>query len=223
MTQQNPEQSPTGNEARNTTARASKRPATKRHATKKVKIPAVESSNLPPRKRKSEALVLKHYRLRNIDVQQTEAVVKQRHTDVNDVVRKQYERGVNVDTALGAPGEDGLYGLYRGPRLAEVLRPDIDGLISFALNQGVVPTVIQEYRGIIQGLNETLQGLRSQLASLPMASATFQAAGNQATPQQQEFSAVTEVADEADNVLGMFFGGSEDTDGAVEAHGFPSH
>src|SRR5258708_4605782 len=104
--------------------------------------PATERSNQPPRKKKNEALVLKHYRLRAIDVRQTEAVVVQRGSDLGDTVRKQYERGVNVDTALGAPGENGLYGLYQGQRLAELLRADIDGLISFALNHGVVPTIL---------------------------------------------------------------------------------
>jgi len=51
----------------------------------------------------------------------------------------------------------GLYGLYQGSRLAELLRVDIDGLISFALNHGVVPTMLQEYRRIIGDLNTTLQ------------------------------------------------------------------
>ena len=39
---------------------------------------ATERSNRPPRKKQKEALVLKHYRLRAIDVRQTEAVVAQR-------------------------------------------------------------------------------------------------------------------------------------------------
>lgn len=219
MTQQNSE-SQGGNQVRKATARTSQRSTTKRRTTRKVEIPAVESSNLPPRKKKSEALVLKHYRLRAADVEQTNAVVAQRRADPNDVVRKQYERGVNVDTALGAPGEDGHYGLYRGQRLAEVLRPDIDGLISFALNQGVVPTIIQEYRSIVAGLNETLQGLRSQLAALPMPAAGS-GVGMQMSLQAPEVTAVTEIADEADGVLGMFFGGGE-TEDAVETSNFPS-
>src|SRR5260370_14449203 len=104
--------------------------------------PPTERSNLPPRKKKNEALVLKHYHLRAIDVRQTEAVVVQRGSDLGDTVRKQYERGVNVDTALGAPGENGLYGLYQGQRLAELLRADIYCLISVALNHGVVSAVL---------------------------------------------------------------------------------
>jgi len=218
MSHPNSEHSQTGTKGRKSTARPSVRPKTKARTPKKVEIPAVESSNLPPRKKKSEVLVLKHYRLRNVDVNQTEAVVVQRGADPNDVVRKQYERGVNVDTALGAPGEDGLFGLYPGRRLAELLQQDTNGLISFALNQGVVPTIIQEYRGIIQGLNDTLQGLRSQLTALPIApSSEFSTTGLQ-LQQQHEF-AVTEVADEAEDVLGMFFG-DENTDGAGEAQSF---
>src|SRR5258708_23823013 len=168
--------------------------------------PATERSNQPPRKKKNEALVLKHYRLRAIDVRQTETVVVQRGSDLGDTVRKQYERGVNVDTALGAPGVDGLYGLYQGQRLAELLRADIDGLISFALKHGVVPTMLAEYRRIIEGLNETIQSSRSQMATLPPVPGTrsFSSGRIDQTNQQPEefpFTAVTEMADEADGVL----------------------
>jgi hypothetical protein len=179
--------------------------------------PASECLNPPPRKKKNEALVLKHYRLRAIDVRQTEVVVVQRSSDLGDTVRKQYERGVNVDTALGAPGEDGLYGLYQGQRLAELLRADIDGLISFALNHGVVPTMLAEYRRIIEGLNETIQNSRLQMATLPpVAEAmSFSSGRMDQTSQQPEvsaFTAVTEMADEADGVLGLFFGNTERSD-----------
>jgi len=181
---------------------------------------AAQSSNLPPRKKKNEALVLKHYRFRATDVRQTEVVVVQRGSDLGDTVRKQYERGVNVDTALGAPGEDGLYGLYQGERLAELLRADIDGLISFALNHGVVPTLLQEYRRIIEGLNETIQSSRLQMATLPPVpgAMSFSSGRMDQTNQQREesqFTAVTEMADEADGVLGMFFGSSEHSDETI--------
>lgn len=202
-TQRNAEQ--TGDEGRKKTARSSSHAKARATRGKGLSSSSVGSSSMPPRKRKSEVLVLKHYRLRKVDVDQTEAVVAQRSADTNDVVRRQYERGVNVDTALGAPSEDGLYGLYRGQRLAELLRPEIDGLISFALNNGVTPTILQEYRGIIQGLNESLQGLRSQLAAFPPPSHSTDYSTTDFQMQQQEF-AVTEIADEADNVLGMFFG-----------------
>lgn len=179
--------------------------------------PATERSNLPPRKKKNEALILKHYRLRAIDVRQTEAIVVQRGSDLGDTVRKQYERGVNVDTALGAPGEDGLYGLYQGQRLAELLRADIDGLINFALNHGVIPTILAEYRRIIEGLNQTIQSNHSQMAMLPpetearvLSSGRMDQTNQQ--PEEFPFTAVTEMADEADGVLGMFFGNAERSD-----------
>jgi hypothetical protein len=172
------------------------------HTSKQEETSSVSRSNLPPGKKKSEVLVLKHYRLRDVDVRQTVAVVDQRGTDINDVVRKQFERGVSVDSALGAPGEDGRYGLYDGARLAELLRQDIDGLIGFALKHGVVPTVIQEYRTIIRGLNETIGGMRGHLASLP------QTPTSPVFGQVHQLSgAVTERSDEADSVLGLFFGG----------------
>jgi hypothetical protein len=181
---------------------------------KSAKGSAVKSANPPPRKKKNEALVLKHYRLRATDVKQTEAVAHQRGLDLGDLVRKQYERGVNVDTALGAPGEDGLYGLYQGSRLAELLRADIDGLISFALNHGVVPTILQEYRRIIGDLNTTIQSDRPPMATQSPAPEGTSSLGNQAhhSSQQSSFIPATEVADEADGVLGMFFGGSEGSD-----------
>lgn len=174
---------------------------------------AVKSANPPPRK-KNEALVLKHYRLRATDVKQTEAVARQRGSDLGDLVRKQYERGVNVDTALGAPGEDGLYGLYQGSRLAELLRADIDGLISFALNHGVVPSMLQEYRRIIGDLNTTIQGDRPPMATQPPAPEGMSSLSNRAhhSSQQSPFIPATEVADEADGVLGMFFSDAEGLD-----------
>ena len=171
-------------------------------------------SNLPPRRKKNEALVLKHYRLRAIDVKQTEAIAHQRGLDLGDLVRKQYERGVHVDTALGAPDSDGLYGLYQGSRLAELLRADIDGLICFALNHSVVPTILQEYRRIIGSLNEAIQSNHSSRVTsspIPQGTSTL---GYQTNQQLQESALppVTEVAYEADGVLGLFFGGSESSD-----------
>jgi hypothetical protein len=213
--QQQPEQPTTGNEERKSrrSSRSQKATTTVKRRPKKQEIPAEPAKGAPPRKKKNEALILKHYRLRAIDVKQTEAVVEQRGADTGDVVRKQYERGVLTDTALGAPGEDGLYGLYRGQRLAELLRPDIDGLISFALNQGVVPTVLQEYRQIIAGLNETLQGLRSQIAAIPVGQGPY-VPGKQANqlPEPITSTPVTEVSEEADGVLGMFFGGAGESE-----------
>jgi hypothetical protein len=173
-----------------------------------------KSANPPPRRRKNEALVLKHYRLRAIDIKQTEVIAHQRGTDLGDLVRKQYERGVNVDTALGAPASDGLYGLYQGSRLAELLRADIDGLISFALNHGVVPTILQEYRRIIGNLNEVIQSNHSSRVTsspVPQDISTLSHQTHQ-QPQDSAFPPATEVEDEANGVIGMFFGGSESSD-----------
>jgi hypothetical protein len=174
-----------------------------------------KSANPPPRRRKNDALILKHYRLRAIDIKQTEVIAHQRGSDLGDLVRKQYERGVNVDTALGAPGSDGLYGLYQGSRLAELLRADIDGLISFALNHGVVPTILQEYRRIIGDLNKTIQSDRTPMPTQPPAPEGTLLLDNRThqSQQQSSFIPATEVADEVDGVLGMFFGGSESSDG----------
>ncbi len=182
--------------------------------TKSTDRSPVKSANPPPRRKKNEALVLKHYRLRTTDIKQTEVIAHQRGSDLGDLVRKQYERGVNVDTALGAPGSDGLYGLYQGARLAELLRADIDGLISFALNHGVVPTILQEYRRIIGSLNEAIQSNHSSRvtpSSVPEATSTLSHQTNQ-RPQESVFPPATEVADEANGVIGMFFGGSESSD-----------
>lgn len=196
-------------------SRSQQTTAIKRRTAKRVEEPVEsEANSSPPRKTKNEALILKHYRLRAVDVKQTEAVSKQRKTDQNDIVRKQYERGVNVDSALGAPGEDGLYGLYKGERLAELLLPDIDGLISFALRHGVVPTVIQEYR-------QTFQGLRSPMGANPVGLVTPLPPGRPGSqqPEPMAYAPVTEVAEEADGVLGIFFGGagndSEETGGSL--------
>ena len=217
-----PEERSTGNEVLAQTGTSPSSQATPANQWKEAgEEPLTGRSNLPPRKKKNEALVLKHARLRAIDVKQTEAVVMQRGSDMGDTVRKQYERGVHVDTALGAPGSDGLYGLYQGERLAELLRADIDGLISFALHHGVVPTMLSEYRRIIAGLNETIQRVRIQAGTFPSApeATSFSNGQMMQTNQQPEpvqFTAVTEVADEADGVLGMFFG---DTDSSTETVG----
>ena len=188
--------------------------------------PPIKRSHLPPRKKKNEALVLKHYRLRAIDVKQTEAVVMQRGSDIGDTVRKQYEKGVHVDTALGAIGSDGLYGLYQGQRLAELLRADIDGLISFALNHGIVPTMLIEYRRIIAGLNETIKSLQMQTATFPPSPEATSFANGQMQqtnqrPERLQFTAVTEMADEADGVLGMFFSNSERPDESMDTDRSP--
>lgn len=157
-----------------------------------------QATNVPPRKQKNEALVLKHYRLRAADVSQTEAIASQRQTESNDIVRRQYERGVLVDSALGAPGDDGLYGRYTGERLAQLLRPDIDGLISFALAHGEIPTIIQEYRAIIQQV-------RSQIAQMPAGHHITTSPHESASLGSQAHTAATEVADEAADVYDMFF------------------
>lgn len=179
---------------------APRRTATKHTATASQMR---EGTPVPPRKHRREELVLKHYRLRVADVEQTNAIAAQRRTDPNDIVRRQYERGVLTDSALGAPGEDGLYGLYRGQRLAELLRPDIDGLLGFTLAQGVVPALIQEYRTIIASLNETIQGLRAQGASYSSAALSAEVA------PQPDMTAATDISEEATNVLDMFFSGEE--------------
>lgn len=134
---------------------------------------------------------------------QTNAIAAQRRTEPNDVVRKQYERGVLTDSTLGAPGDDGWYGLYRGQRLAELLRSDIDGLLGFALAQGVVSALIQEYRTIIASLSETIQGLRAQSASYSSPALPPEVA------PQPDMTAATDISDEATNVLDMFFSDEE--------------
>ncbi len=217
-----PEEISTGNEVLAQTGTSQSSQATPANQSKDAgEDPLTGRSNLPPRKKKNEALILKHNRLRATDVRQTEAVVAQRGSDLGDTVRKQYERGVHVDTALGAPGSDGLYGLYQGQRLAELLRADIDGLISFALHHEVVPTMLAEYRRIIGGLNETVQSLRTQIATLPPAPAATSFSNGQMMqtnqqPEAVQFTAVTEVADEADGVLGMFFGDAERSDESID-------
>jgi hypothetical protein len=206
-------QAPTtaGVRASSRTPRRAARPAARQR--KGGETPAVEVPNSPPRKKKSEVLALKHWRVRTVDVQQAEAVAKQRQSDFNDLVRKQYERGVLVDSALGAPGEEGLYGLYRGTRLAELLRADIDGLINFALNQGMIPTMIQEYRGIITNLNETLQGLRMQMATLPVVMQQTVPSPAESAPAS---APVVEVAEEVESILGMFFAEADQETGSLE-------
>ena len=210
MMEKLPEEISTGNEvlAQTGTSQGSQAtPANQWQEAGEQEEPLTGRSNLPPRKKKNEALVLKHYRLRAIDVRQTEAVVAQRGSDLSDVVRKQYERGVHVDTALGAPGEDGLYGLYHGPRLAELLRPDIDGLISFALNHGVIPTMLAEYRRVIQDL-------RTQIVASPLVpvATSFPDCQIGQQPEALKLTPATQVADEAGGVLDMFFGNSQSSD-----------
>jgi len=78
--------------------------------------------------------------------------------------------------------------------------------------------MLAEYRRIIAGLNETIQSVRIQAGTFPPAPETTSFSNGQmmqTDPQQPEavqFTAVTEVADEADGVLGMFFGETVDTD-----------
>ncbi len=161
-----------------------------------------KTTNTPPVRQKSTRYTIKRLRLRTLDVLQAEAVALQQGLEYIDLAREQYQRGVQVDAALRPPGEDGKHGLYEGARLAELVRHDIDGLVSFALNQGVVPTMIREYRKMIQGLYDTIQYVRTQgTPSSPAPIAPPLPPGE--TPPHQ---AATEVAEEAQGVLGMFFG-----------------
>ncbi len=162
-----------------------------------------KKTNTPPVRQKSTRYTMKRLRLRTLDALQAKAMAEQQGVEFMDLSREQYQRGVQVDAALRPPGEDGKYGLYEGPRLAELVRPDIDGLISFALGQGVVPTMIQEYRKMIQGLYDTIRSLRTQGSppSSPVPPAPPLPPG-ETSPRQ----VATEVAEEAQGVLGMFFG-----------------
>jgi len=154
----------------------------------------------PPIRQKSSKYTIKRLRLRTPDVLQAEAVAEQQGIEFIDLSREQYQRGVFIDAALRPPTPDGMAGLYSAQRLAELLRFDLDGLINFALQQGVVPTIIQEYRILFQTL--AAETHRQQKAM---------GADSRETPKpvgadlEQTLVAATEVAEEAQGVLGMFF------------------
>jgi hypothetical protein len=151
-----------------------------------------EPTNQPPVRQKSTKYTIKRLRLRTPDVLQAEAVAEQQGLEYIDIAREQYQRGVTVDSALRPPGVDGKYGRYEGPRLAELLLRDIDGLISFAISQGTIPAIIQEYRSLLQSRHETLPQV---MTPAPLGD----------TPEPL-LTAVTEVDEHALGVLGMFFG-----------------
>ena len=156
----------------------------------------------PPVRKPSTRYTTKRLRLRTPDVVQAEAVAQQQHLEFIDLAREQYQRGVHVDSALRAPDENGLYGIYEGSRLAKLLQSDLDALISFALRHGVTPVIVQEYRGMIHTLNEAIQRVQTQQPALPPTAAP-------AVPSAQTGErVVTDVADEAHDVLNMFFPGS---------------
>jgi len=161
---------------------------------------AAPGRSKPPLRQKSSKYTIKRVRLRTPDVLHAEAVAEQQGIEFIDLSREQYQRGVLIDAALRPPTPDGMAGLYSARRLAELLRFDLDGLINFALQQGVVPTIIQEYRILFQTL--ATETNRQQKAMGTDSRETPKPVG--ADPQQT-LAAATEVAEEAQGVLGMFF------------------
>jgi hypothetical protein len=179
--------------------------STRSTAKKKIEIQEIARSNLPPVRRRNEDFVQKHYRLSRFYVGQSEALAHQRHKDAGDLVRQQFELGVNVDSALGPVGENGTIGNYKPQRLAEILDPITNSLIAFQINNGVVPTIIQEYRTTIHALGETLQALQMQLQNLATGSIVI-ATHPHVSTSSTATEAATEVDEEGDAMADMFFG-----------------
>jgi hypothetical protein len=163
---------------------------------------ALVRKNSPPIRTKSTRYTTK-LSLRAPDVQQAEVVAQQQSLEFIDLARMQYRLGVLHDAALRPPGKDGKYGLYAGEYLAQQVRADVDGLNSFLLSQGIVPAIVQEYRLIVQGLQEAIQ--RFAVAPAAM-TASLPTSSSQPPPEEKEPSAApeTQVAEEALDVLSMF-------------------
>lgn len=180
-------------------------PSTRPTTQKKIEIREIARSNPPPVRRRNEDFVQKHYRLSRFYVGQSEALANQRHKDTGDLVRQQFELGVNIDSALGPIGTNGNIGNYKPQRLAEILDHITNSLIAFQMNNGVVPTIIQEYRATIHTLGETLQALQVQLNNLSTGAIVMTAHPCiSASPVATE--AATEVDEEGDAMADMFFG-----------------
>ena len=83
--------------------------------------------------------------------------------------------------------------------------------------------MLAEYRRIIAGLNETLQMQTATFSPSPEATsfANDQMQQTNQQPERLQFTAVTGVADEADGVLGMFFGNSERSDESIDTESDP--
>lgn len=180
-------------------------PATRPAVPKKKQLQESSRSNPPPVRRRNEDFVQKHYRLSRFYVGQSEALANQRHKDAGDLVRQQFELGVNLDSALGPVGENGSIGNYTPQRLAEILDPITNSLIAFQLTNGVVPTIIQEYRATIHALGETLQALQVQLHNLSTGAIVL-STPPYVSPPPTATEAATEVDEEGDAMADMFFG-----------------
>ena len=77
--------------------------------------------------------------------------------------------------------------------------------------------ILAEYRRIIAGLNKTIQSLPRQAGTFPLVSDAMSFSnGQMQQPDASQIAVVTQVADEADGVLDMFFGGTVHSDELVE-------
>ena len=144
-------------------------------------------------KKKNEAIDLRHLRLRVRDIQLTDALESQRGTPWPDLSRRIYERGSQIEAACGPPDEQGYYGTYTGARLAQILAPDIETLITFQMRHGQVPAIIQ-----------VLLDLAKKQGQVPASIATIQAEGETVRAAAGS-GALTEVEEGAVETLDLFF------------------
>jgi len=153
-----------------------------------------------------------HPRLRVVDLELTEVLENQRGSSFADLSRKIYEHGVLFEAALGYPDQDGNYGTYSGPRLAEILLPTVDALISFVMRNGQTPHTIQVLQDLIQrGAPYSAQvGAEALVPGLEAAGA-----GNPGFEGDEAL--LTRVAPDAQATVNLFAGwGSETSSKAAE-------
>lgn len=144
-------------------------------------------------KKKSEEIDLRHLRLRVRDIQMTDALKDQRGTPWPDLSRRIYERGCLIEAACGAPDLQGNYGLYTGARLAELLAPDMETLITFQMRHGQVPTIIQVLLDVVQ---------KQGVVPAPIAAMQAEGANVRAAAESE---ALIEVEEGAVETLDLFF------------------
>lgn len=160
----------------------------------KPKQEQVQKETTGQGKKKNEEIDLRHLRLRVRDIQMTDALKDQRGTPWPDLSRRIYERGCLIEAACGAPDEQGNYGIHTGARLAQLLAPDIETLITFQMRHGQVPTIIQVLLDVVQK-----QGV------VPAPIAALQAEGASVRSATGS-GALTEVEEGAVETLDLFFG-----------------